>query len=117
VQNSFSPYDDSSLPVIEWCRDRSIPFVAWAPLGGAQRAGSLGADPVTEVHARVAAAHGVSVAQVVLAWIVSFSPVMLAIPGARRPASIVASVAAGSIELAPDELQQMTDAFSQASAA
>jgi aryl-alcohol dehydrogenase-like predicted oxidoreductase len=111
VQNSFSPYDRSSVPVVEWCHDRSIPFVAWAPLGGAQRVRSLGSDRATAGHARVAAAHGVSVAQVVLAWALAFSPVMVLIPGARRAASILDAVAAASLELTNAELTELNESF------
>ena len=114
VQNSFSPYDTSSVPVVEWCHDRSIPFVAWAPLGGAQRVRSIGSDRETAGHARVAAAHGVSVAQAVLAWVLAFSPVMVVIPGARRVASIVDAVAAASLELTKDELQELNESFAGA---
>jgi aryl-alcohol dehydrogenase-like predicted oxidoreductase len=113
VQNSFSPHDSSSLPVVEWCTERSIPFVAWAPLGGAQRAASLGSDRATAGHARVAATRGVSVARVVLAWVLAFSPVMLVIPGARRSASIIDAVAAGSLELTADELDELNESFTR----
>lgn len=114
VQNSFSPHDRSSVPVVEWCHDRSIPFVAWAPLGGAQRVQSLGSDRATASHARVAAVHGVSVAQTVLAWVLAFSPVMVVIPGARRATSIVDAAAAASLELSNDELQELNESFAGA---
>lgn len=114
VQNSFSPYDDSSLPVIDWCEQRGVPFVAWAPLGGAQRAGALGSDPKTAPHAIIAAQLGVSVAQIVLAWAMAFSPVIVTIPGARRPESIVGAAKAASIQLNDLQMRELRSAFSTA---
>jgi aryl-alcohol dehydrogenase-like predicted oxidoreductase len=103
VQNSFSPYDLSSRSVVAWCHDREVPFVAWAPLGGADRAHGLGADATTALCAEIAATRSVSVAQVVLAWVLAYSPVVAAIPGARRPNSISDSAAAASLRLTDDE--------------
>jgi aryl-alcohol dehydrogenase-like predicted oxidoreductase len=107
VQNSFSPYDVSSRPVIEWCEAHEARFVAYAPLGGAERAGRLGDDAVTGPHAEVAARHGVSVAQVVLAWILSVSPVTVVIPGARRSATILDAIGAAALVLGPDEVESL----------
>ena len=50
-------------------------------------------------------AHGVSPQQVVLAWLLSLSPVMIPIPGASRPESITDSAKAVDLELSHEELQ------------
>jgi aryl-alcohol dehydrogenase-like predicted oxidoreductase len=46
----------------------------------------------------------VSAQQVALAWELAQSPVVIPIPGAKRPQSILDSAAAADLELAPDEL-------------
>jgi aryl-alcohol dehydrogenase-like predicted oxidoreductase len=107
VQNSFSPYDLTSRAVVEWCERRDVTFVAWAPLGGSTRAGRLGDDPTTFAFAQVARDHRASTAQVVLAWLLALSPITGAIPGARRPSSIVDSVASESLELSVAELTRL----------
>jgi len=111
VQNSFSPYDGSSREVLAWCDAHAMPFIAWAPLGGAGRAARLGADRQTRLHGELARARGVSVAQVVLAWILARSSVVSVIPGARRAASIIDGVAAESIVLEDDEIGQLDAQF------
>ncbi|MFG1954415.1 aldo/keto reductase [Micromonospora sp. NPDC048830] len=77
-----------------------VPFFAIATAG--REAGAVGEeDP--EVRA-VAAAHGVSTAQVRLAWTLHRGPNVLAIPGTGNPEHLVANVAAGALRLTPDDL-------------
>jgi aryl-alcohol dehydrogenase-like predicted oxidoreductase len=105
VQNSFSPYDLSSLPVLHWCTEQGIPFVAWAPLGGAQRAAHVGSDVHTRPFARLASVRGASIAQVVLAWVLAHGA--LPIPGARRSRSIIDSAGAANLELTETEMADL----------
>jgi aryl-alcohol dehydrogenase-like predicted oxidoreductase len=44
---------------------------------------------------------------VALAWLLSLSPVMIPIPGASRPESILDSVKAVDLELTPEELERI----------
>jgi aryl-alcohol dehydrogenase-like predicted oxidoreductase len=84
------------------CDERGTAFLPWSPLGGIARAAEAAGrhDPV-----RAAAdAHGVSPQQVALAWLLSLSPVVVPIPGASRPESIVDSARAADLELSRDEL-------------
>ena len=84
------------------CEKRGIAFLPWSPLGGirnaAEAAGSH--DPVQAA----ADAHDVSPQQVALAWLLSLSEVVIPIPGASRPESILDSVKAVDLELTDDEL-------------
>ena len=50
---------------------------------------------------------GVSAQQVALAWELAQSPVVIPIPGAKRPTSITDSAAAADIELTADELARL----------
>lgn len=102
VQNQFSPAFRSSQPEIDVCEELGLAFLPWSPLGGLSDAKEL-----AEKHpafARVAQDRGVSAQQVALAWELAQSPVVIPIPGAKRPQSIADSAAAADIELTPDEL-------------
>ena len=101
VQNQFSPAFRSSEPELNHCAALDIAFLPWSPLGGIARAGELGERfaPFQEV----AKAHGVSPQRVCLAWMLAKAPVVIPIPGASRPESIVDSVAAVDLHLSDDE--------------
>ncbi len=101
VQNQFSPVFRSSEPELELCGELGIAFIPWSPLGGIGRAGTVGG---ATAFGEVAAAHGVSPQQVALAWELAKSPVVVPIPGASRPESILDSLRAAELELTADEL-------------
>jgi aryl-alcohol dehydrogenase-like predicted oxidoreductase len=102
VQNQFSPAFRSSRPEIDVCEELGLAFLPWSPLGGLGDAKSL-----AEKHPafqRVADDRGVSAQQVALAWELAQSPVVVPIPGAKRPQSITDSAAAADLELTADEV-------------
>jgi aryl-alcohol dehydrogenase-like predicted oxidoreductase len=105
VQNQYSPAFRSSAPEIDVCEELGLAFLPWSPLGG------LGdAKDLAEKHpafARVAQARGVSPQQVALAWELARSPVVIPIPGAKRPSSITDSAAAADLELTADEVAEL----------
>ncbi|MCD4533170.1 aldo/keto reductase [Nocardioides sp. cx-169] len=105
VQNQFSPKFRSSRPEIEVCHQLGLAFLPWSPLGG------LGdAKELAEKHPafqEVADAHGVSAQQVALAWELAQSPVVIPIPGAKRPQSITDSAAAADLHLTPEEVARL----------
>lgn len=105
VQNQFSPAFRSSRAEIDVCEDLGIAFLPWSPLGGLGDAKQL-ADK-HPAFAAVAKARGVSPQQVALAWELSQSPVVIPIPGAKRPESIRDSAAAADLELMPGELASL----------
>jgi aryl-alcohol dehydrogenase-like predicted oxidoreductase/histidinol phosphatase-like enzyme len=84
VQVELSPWHDASLRggVVELCAERGILLLAHRPLGGAENRRRLLNDPAL---AAVAARHGASPADVVLAWLRSLSPVVVPLPGPTRP--------------------------------
>lgn len=105
VQNQFSPKFRSSRPEIDVCEELGLAFLPWSPLGGLSDAKEL-----AEKHpafAEIAADRGVSAQQVALAWELAQSPVVIPIPGAKRPSSITDSAAAVDIELTADELARL----------
>lgn len=105
VQNQYSPAFRSSRPEIDVCEELGLAFLPWSPLGG------LGdAKELAEKHpafARVAQARGVSAQQVALAWELAQSPVVIPIPGAKRPQSIQDSAAAAGLDLTDEELRDL----------
>jgi aryl-alcohol dehydrogenase-like predicted oxidoreductase len=105
VQNQFSPAFRSSRPEIDVCEELGLAFLPWSPLGGLGGAKDLA--ETFPAFAEVAAARGVSAQQVALAWELAQSPVVIPIPGAKRPQSITDSAAAADLELGDDELARL----------
>jgi aryl-alcohol dehydrogenase-like predicted oxidoreductase len=102
VQNRFSPAHPDDREVIDYCAREGIAYLAYTPLDGLGGAPSLGER--LPAFARVAEARGVSPHRVVLAWHLAQAPVVIPIPGARRPETITDSAAAAELELTPEEL-------------
>ena len=85
--------------VLGACGARGIAFVAYSPVGGADRA-LLHADSVVTT---IAARHGLTPEGVALAWLLARAPV-LAIPGASRAATVAGIGRAARAVLDADEL-------------
>ena len=101
VQNQYSPIYLDTQDTLEHCAKLGIAFVCWSPLGGFRKPKDESKfDPFREV----AAAHGVSYQQVVLAWELAKGDHMFVIPGAHRPETILDSPNAGDLELTDEEL-------------
>ena len=102
VQVPLSPFDIAALRggVVERCAERGIALMAHSPLGGPRRAGRLARH---EALVAVANAHGATPAQVALAWLLSLSPEVVAIPGARRPETARSAAEAAGLTLTDDE--------------
>lgn len=102
VQNQYSPAFRSSEPELELCDDLGIAFLPWSPLGGISGAPGLGSR--FAVFQQVADERGVSPQQICLAWELAKSDVVIPIPGASRPQTILDSVRAVEVALTPEEL-------------
>ena len=102
VQVPLSPYDDRALRggVVERCAEAGIALVAHSPLGGPRRAGGLARR---DALAEVARSLGATEAEVALAWLLGLAPVVVAIPGARRPETARSAARAAALELDADE--------------
>ena len=104
VQNQFSPVFRTSKPEIDVTGELGIAFVAWSPLGGYRDALDPSAFAAFD---RVAAAHGVSRAQVVLAWELAQGPHVIPIPGSHRTETILDSLQAAELQLSGEELAEL----------
>jgi len=97
VQNRYNIEDRKSEDVLGYCEKEKLGFLPWFPIGGGG-----GLKPEHPLNA-AAKAHGVSVFQVALAWLLERSPVMLPIPGTSSLAHLEENVAAAQVRLTPDE--------------
>lgn len=105
VQNQFSPSHLDSSTEMEYCAQVGLAFLPWSPLGGIRGAGALGGRHTA--FQEVADAHGVSPQQVALAWELALAGVVIPIPGASRPESIIDSAKAADLALTSDDLVKL----------
>ena len=103
VQNQYNPWyrQPEFDGVLEYCETEGLTFLPWSPLGGTRRVSSLEDIPVI---AQLAKEKGVSVYQIVLAWLRSKSPCIVPIPGASKIPSIEDSVGAVEVKLSQEEV-------------
>jgi len=98
VQNRYNLADRASEDVLKVCERDGLGFLPWYPVG----AGDL-ARPGGPMD-RAAKAHGVTQAQVALAWLLLHSPVTLPIPGTSSTAHLEENVAAAELTLDDAEM-------------
>jgi aryl-alcohol dehydrogenase-like predicted oxidoreductase len=97
VQNRYNIEDRASDDVLVACDRLGIAFLPWYPLGAGTALRSVKVKRVAE---RVDAAP----AQVLLAWLLARSPVMLPIPGTASIEHLAENTAAAALKLTPQEL-------------
>lgn len=89
--------------LVRECRDLGIAFVPFYAIAGAGRdSGTV--QPHSEQVLTLARTHGVTAAQIQLAWTLHKGPHILAIPGTSNLAHLAENVAAGSIQFSAQEL-------------
>jgi pyridoxine 4-dehydrogenase len=103
VQNRFNLQDRSSDAVLQAVEQQGIAFLPWAPLGGTS--GRVG-GAIQEI----AAAHGATVNQTLLAWLLALSPVMVPIPGTGSLEHLEENLRAASLHLGEDDLAKLNQA-------
>ena len=101
VEVALGPTDDRALRggIVERCDELGIAVIAHSPLGGPRRAGALGRRH--EALADVAETLGATPAEAALAWLLDLSPVVVPIPGARRPVTARSAARAAGLTLDP----------------
>lgn len=114
VQNRYNIFSTGSAPVLQFCEQHNIAFIPWFPLKNRDLAAQTGDDAERfAVVDAVAAAHGASVAQVALAWLLQKSPVMVPIPGTKSLAHLEENLAAADLALTADDMAAL-DALGRA---
>jgi aryl-alcohol dehydrogenase-like predicted oxidoreductase len=106
VQVALSVFDDGPLRggLVDRCAELGIALIAHSPLGGPRRAPALARRPAL---AQVAARHGAEAAEVALSWLLSLSPAVVAIPGARRPETARSAAHAAALTLTEAEREAL----------
>jgi pyridoxine 4-dehydrogenase len=97
VQNEYNLEDRSSEEVLKACERLGIAFLPWFPLGAGS---ALKLDRVKSISRK----NRITPAQVLLAWLLAKSPVMLPIPGTASIAHLEENVAAAALELSAEDL-------------
>jgi aryl-alcohol dehydrogenase-like predicted oxidoreductase len=98
VQNRYNLSERRSDGVLSVCERDGLAFLPWYPLGAGSDAVGAGVRL-----ARIAQGRKVTPAQVVLAWLLARSPVMLPIPGTSSLSHLEENVAARDVVLTPDD--------------
>jgi aryl-alcohol dehydrogenase-like predicted oxidoreductase len=91
VQNRYNLSDRGHEKTLEYCQQHQIGFIPWFPVAAGQLA-----KPGGRLDA-VAKRHGVTIAQISLAWLLHRSPVMLPIPGTSSVAHVEENIAAANL--------------------
>jgi pyridoxine 4-dehydrogenase len=104
VQNQYNIGDRQHEDVVEYCTKHKLAFIPWFPVA----AGKL-AQPGGKLDA-AAKAHGTTVSQLSLAWLLHHSPVMLPIPGTSSVEHLEENIAAAEVNLSASEWKEIENA-------
>jgi pyridoxine 4-dehydrogenase len=105
VQNAYNLADRSDQALFDACRDDSVPYVPFFPLGSAFNPENpvLGSTAVKETAQRL----GATPSQVALAWLLHQAPTVLLIPGTSSLAHLDENLAAGQLALDATALEAL----------
>lgn len=137
VQSEYSLWSrEPEAGVLGTCRELGIGFVPYSPLGrglltdAIRKPDQIGKDDwrhslprfqadamaanaaIVDALARLAAARGVTTAQLALAWVLHQGDFIVPIPGARKIAHLEQNAAAAEIPLSAEELATIAEAMS-----
>jgi pyridoxine 4-dehydrogenase len=103
VQNRYNIADRKWENTLNYCEKENIGFMPWSPIGGNR---GLKSGEALEA---VAKAHGISMIQLALAWLLHRSRVMLPIPGTSSLPHLEEDLAAAKVKLSPADWKQIDD--------
>ncbi|WP_372672460.1 aldo/keto reductase [Amycolatopsis kentuckyensis] len=101
VQAEYNLVDRVAEPLVDYAESANIGFIPWLPLATGALATEDG--PVAETARR----HGVSSAQIALAWLLNRSPALLPTPGTLSVRHLRENVAAADIRLTEAEVTEL----------
>ena len=104
VQNRYSLVDRATEDTLDACEAAGIGFIPWFPLATGDLARPGGPRDA------LARAHDATPSQLAIAWLLARSPVILPIPGTGSVEHLEENVAAGDLELEPQELERLAAA-------
>jgi pyridoxine 4-dehydrogenase len=99
IQNRFNVTDRQSQPLIDLCEQEDMVFLPWAPIQDTERRVAV---------AVAAEKRGATERQIVLAWLLAISPVIVPIPGTGSPGHAEENIAAVTIDLSRDEIEAIS---------
>ena len=113
VEVAMSVFDDTAIRggIVQRCAERRIACIAHSPLGGPRRAHTLARH---DVLAAVARHHDATPQEVSLAWLLDRSPMVVAIPGARRPETARSCARAATLTLRATDMAAIDRAMPKA---
>src|SRR5271170_482775 len=103
VQNLYNLGDRQHEDVVDYCTKHNIAFIPWFPVASGKLAKSGGKLDAA------AKAHGATVSQLSLAWLLQRSPVMLPIPGTTSVEHLEENIAASDVKLSAAEWKAIED--------
>jgi pyridoxine 4-dehydrogenase len=108
VQNRYSLADRQHESTLVWCERRGVAFLPWYPMSAGK---VLKRDhPAAQNLGEIAALHQATVPQILLAWLLHRSPVMLPIPGTSRTAHLEENIAAAGLKLSAEDFAEIETA-------
>lgn len=99
VQNRYNISDREHERTLQYCEKHNLGFIPWFPVAAGKLAHPGG--PLDDA----AHKHGVSVAQISIAWLLHHSPVMLPIPGTSSVRHLEENIAAANLQLSDEDWQ------------
>ncbi|KUN91143.1 aldo/keto reductase [Streptomyces caeruleatus] len=100
VQNRYNLLDREYEPVLKACEAAGVAFLPWRPVAAGQSGARAGIAAVAkEVDA--------TPTQVVLAWLLAHSPVIVPIPGTTSVAHLEENVGAGAVRLTQEQYDRL----------
>jgi aryl-alcohol dehydrogenase-like predicted oxidoreductase len=109
VQNRYSLADRRHEETLAYCEEQRIGFMPWYPMAGGKL---LRPDHASALAlAQITTRHSASVAQLLLAWLLQRSPVMLPIPGTSKVAHLEENAAAAELKLNAEEWTELEKAI------
>jgi aryl-alcohol dehydrogenase-like predicted oxidoreductase/histidinol phosphatase-like enzyme/predicted kinase len=113
VQVELSVWHDHHFlsGVVDYCLANRLPLVAYRPLGGPSRRRKTALDPTLKA---IAARHDATSSEIALAWLTDLSDLIVPIPGATRPETVLSIARAGRIVLSDVDRAELDRRFPDA---
>lgn len=102
VQNLYNLANRQSEAVLDYCEKNNLGFIPWFPVAAGELAKPGG------ILDTAAKAHGATVAQLALAWLLKRSPVILPIPGTSSIAHLEENTGASGLQIDDELFAQLT---------
>jgi pyridoxine 4-dehydrogenase len=107
VTAHFNVSGRTGSAVLSAAEDAGVAFSPWHPTSLSDQ--GRNATHLADALGPIAARHGVTLAQLAIAWLLHRSPWMLPIPGTSSHTHVVENLDAAQIELTDDEVEAITD--------